>query len=686
VSGVEAYDVIGALTELGVEFVGDPADSDVFICCPFHDDEHPSCHVNTTTGWFKCFSCDEGGGFRKLVAKLVEDRDDLTPVRRLSLLDRYKAGTVELETWRDKGHVVHAPTPEGFLLEAGEVFDASPSPERRWYEYADEVGNPVGAKSRGIDDAGRRRFTQYHYNQYRTWVGGAPNIWPLYNLRAVIKAVKAGEPIYLTEGEKDADWLTEARVTATTCGDGSGSRTDLSPLTGADVVVVADRDEAGWAKAVTLSDRLSRNGRPATVSIVRPTVGKDVADHLFAGLGVDDLVSELIPAEQPGFGIRDSVRPADSSSSRIPSPESTVPYVDFRDVHCTPDEWLLDKGRAVQGEFNLFVGIGGSAKTTTAAGWIAELTLAGVKVLYLGERSLKTIKKRLTAAGADFDYVKTFDLRQFDDIHHSTDLIEHAMQDGFSVLVLDPINHFIPIGTETHQDGKLRQVTRRLSDLMADGKLTVIGLHHMNKNESGNVVNRLMGSAFFRDYPANVLGMGVSPKDEDQRAVVLIKTNSDDGVLEGALIYAKEMVELEVDGHSFNVARSVLVGHDPDVDKGDVFKPQKREPWEGGATEQAREGLLEAKWVPTNSDAAQDEDWYSQQLEAEAGIRLDPKNVGKLLTKLYEWGFNYLSSKPGKGGYKKRYWRKSADSPPAAMSEDDLTNLDDDIDKLLGDD
>ena len=70
---------------------------------------------------------------------------------------------------------------------------------------------------------------------------------------------------------------------------------------------------------------------------------------------------------------------------------------------------------------------------------------------------------------------------------------------------------------------------------MADGT-TTLGIHHLNKNEGADAVNRLMGSAFFRDYPANVLGVGIAPGDEDKRAVVLVKTNADDGVLEGGLI------------------------------------------------------------------------------------------------------------------------------------------------------
>ncbi len=43
---------------------------EVMINCPFHDDENPSCEVNTDTGLFYCFGCGTGGTFLKIMAEL----------------------------------------------------------------------------------------------------------------------------------------------------------------------------------------------------------------------------------------------------------------------------------------------------------------------------------------------------------------------------------------------------------------------------------------------------------------------------------------------------------------------------------------------------------------------------------------------------------------------------------------
>jgi putative DNA primase/helicase len=249
----------------------------------------------------------------------------------------------------------------------------------------------------------------------------------------------------------------------------------------------------------------------------------------------------------------------------------TVSYVDLRDVPCDRDEWLLDKGRALKGEWNILAGEGGSGKTTTIAAWIAELTTRRIPIIYLGERSLKGLRKRLIAAGADFDYIRSVELREFVDLRRSVDRVEAAVEDGFEVLILDPLSHFLPIESDSRNDANLRAMTRPISDLVARSGLTIIALHHVNKNEGASAIHRLTGSTWFKDNPALVLGLGPNPLSESQRALVTIKTNADDGVLAGALLYEKRTVRITVDGTTFAVARSVLVGESSSLTRDKVF-------------------------------------------------------------------------------------------------------------------
>ncbi len=67
-------------------------------------------------------------------------------------------------------------------------------------------------------------------------------------------------------------------------------------LTGADVIVVADRDPAGYAHARTVARSLVGSAR--SVMVAEPAIGNDIADHLAAGRTVDDLT--VIGGNDPG--------------------------------------------------------------------------------------------------------------------------------------------------------------------------------------------------------------------------------------------------------------------------------------------------------------------------------------------------------------------------------------------------
>jgi 5S rRNA maturation endonuclease (ribonuclease M5) len=107
------------------------------------------------------------------------------------------------------------------------------------------------------------------------------------------------------EGEKDVEALIEAGVTATCNPDGAGNwKDELSiPLEGANVIVIADRDEAGYQHANKVA--LSLRQRDCDVLIVEAKVGKDAHDHLRL-FGVEDFVAveeiKTLPGERYGTG------------------------------------------------------------------------------------------------------------------------------------------------------------------------------------------------------------------------------------------------------------------------------------------------------------------------------------------------------------------------------------------------
>ena len=170
-----------------------------------------------------------------------------------------------------------------------------------WTDFGDKKTSSgpgrVVATYRYTDADGRHLYDvlRYHPKTFRQrrangeWnLGNTPKV--LYQLPAVTAAVTNGQPVWITEGEKDADALTAAGVTAT-CNSGGAGKFELGhaePLAGAHCVIVADRDQPGHDHAAQVAALLSLVG--ATWQVVEAAEGKDAADHLAAGHGLDEFV------------------------------------------------------------------------------------------------------------------------------------------------------------------------------------------------------------------------------------------------------------------------------------------------------------------------------------------------------------------------------------------------------------
>ncbi|MEU0971334.1 DUF3987 domain-containing protein [Streptomyces sp. NPDC005917] len=176
------------------------------------------------------------------------------------------------------------------------------------YPYRDEHGEVLYSVRRlepGYDGE-KKTFRQYRPD-------GAPGVKGirrvLYRLPEVIAAAQAGGTVLVVEGEKDADNLAKLGCVATTGVGGAGKWSDdySQHFRGAEeVVVIADRDEPGRKHAAAVADSVQRAGIP--VRVLEPAHGKDVSDHLAAGLGYEDLVP----------GTRTAPAQNDSSNSTEP--------------------------------------------------------------------------------------------------------------------------------------------------------------------------------------------------------------------------------------------------------------------------------------------------------------------------------------------------------------------------------
>jgi putative DNA primase/helicase len=177
------------------------------------------------------------------------------------------------------------------------------------YEYTDEAGGLLFGVCRNASKEFRQWRPDASKSTGRRWslkddAGALAVRLVLYRLPRVLKAIAAGETVFVCEGEKDVHALEDAGVTATCnpMGAGKWDSSYAGVLRGASVVIVCDKDAAGWNHMRTVTATL--DGTAASWRAVCAAEGKDAADHLDAGHGLDDF-TPLDLASPPEWAVPD---------------------------------------------------------------------------------------------------------------------------------------------------------------------------------------------------------------------------------------------------------------------------------------------------------------------------------------------------------------------------------------------
>jgi len=117
----------------------------------------------------------------------------------------------------------------------------------------------------------------------------------LYRLPELLKALAAGDTVYIVEGEKDADAVHKLGSVATCNPLGAGKwKPEFSAIfagTNSKIIVVADQDEPGKRHADVVIASLRAVG--VKPELRAPAVGKDTTDHLEGGKTLAELVDPI---------------------------------------------------------------------------------------------------------------------------------------------------------------------------------------------------------------------------------------------------------------------------------------------------------------------------------------------------------------------------------------------------------
>jgi len=405
------------------------------------------------------------------------------------------------------------------------------------YHYRDVGGTVL----RTVTRTPQKRFRQS---------GQTKGTSTLYRLPEVIAAVQADRHVWLVEGEKDVHALEALGEVATTAPMGSAnfSKVDPTPLYGGSVVVVVDRDEAGQRWAADVHAALSGH---AIVQWVQAATGKDAADHIAAGHGLD----AFEPIDPPQDGEAEDDDPGafaldvTAEAHRIRVREAARDLIRAEQVTAAPPPPPV-KGREFlaqheeehhlvhglipsKGKF-LLAAAAKAGKTTTVHHTVGCL-LTGRPIFgtfpvetdrplrvhlidnEMGDSLLRTWLRRLNLTGEQLDRLTVHSLlghaSTFDPTTPESRALWAERLAGADVVIIDCLSPFMQaVGLDENHDAGRWLVG--LDELMAAAKVDVYGVIH----HTGHAGERARGDSKILGWPFQTWTLNREATDDDDAA------------------------------------------------------------------------------------------------------------------------------------------------------------------------
>ncbi len=303
----------------------------------------------------------------------------------------------------------------------------------------------------------------------------------LFRLPKVREAASAGERVWVVEGERDVHSLEKLGRIATTCPGGAGKwRPEHSEcLRGAQVVVVADRDDKGREHASQVVEALE--GTAARVVAVEPAAGKDVSDHLAAGRPL----GELVPI--PSIYSTPRERSESNQSGRLPFASLSTALANAPaepvwrwDGYLAPGVIALLAGRPKVGKSTLLFGLMASLMRGQP---FLELSTRSTGVLLLAEEREGTLKEKEARFGLEGG-AHLLMRHQLGEVTWPEAVMEaraYCQAHDLGVLVVDTFAAWVGLrGDEETKPGAVLEAILPLQEAAGDG-LAVLLVHHQRK-------------------------------------------------------------------------------------------------------------------------------------------------------------------------------------------------------------
>jgi hypothetical protein len=393
------------------------------------------------------------------------------------------------------------------------------------YTYTDAAGAPLYRKLRWDGPDGKRERMAFEHLSGDRWLSGQNGIAPvLYRLRE-LAGYAPGKSVFIVEGEKCADTLTDLIVRATTSGNAGSWQPEFAPhFKGQNVVILPDNDEPGRKHGREVAESL--DGIAKSVRVVDlpdlPVKG-DVVDWLANG-GSREKLRDLVQATKPG-----------GATSETYSLEGIEPE---------PMTWIW-KHRVARAGLTILDGEGGVGKSTFGYDLAARITtgrdmpdgspgvLGDVLIVTKEDFVKSVIVPRLMVAKADLSRVHMFKtetgLLSFpDDVPR---VRREVRLHGIVLVIVDPIVAYMGLDHDSHKAQDVRRALTELGEVGEQEECGILAYRHPSragaKSKSGTEYGG--GSKAFIELARS--GLAILPDPDDKGLLILCtsKTNFKEG-------------------------------------------------------------------------------------------------------------------------------------------------------------
>ena len=429
----------------------------------------------------------------------------------------------------------------------------------REHIYYNADGSIFGKKVIIMLSDGRKLPCWYRYDpETKTYAKGLKGLKaPLYNAHILHNMDE--ETVFITEGEKDADTMSELDdIPATTIPNGAGFNQWLDlyndGLQGKDIIILTDNDDAGRKYGSTVARNVFSIAKSVKIIPAAAIWNKcpekgDISD-----------IVQAIGAEEATWLLADAVQKASLYSPELEEPEQAlIPENEIQPLEVKKGYEFEKKNiRYVwypyipAGDYTVLMAAGGTGKTYFACGVAATISrgealpvppeYAGKQVIPENRNVLiisaedrgSDIWERLEKSGADVEYIGIVDKTSsngflFPKDSSDTDkiqVLERTIEKYHpDLIIIDPWHAFCPPEIDVNRINHVRPVFQTISAICEKYDCGLILISHVNKRAQENANNAALGSVDLVNASRSALTVISDSRDQNSRIVVQTKSN-----------------------------------------------------------------------------------------------------------------------------------------------------------------